>query len=77
MADGLEHAALWETACDDIKMIDLNDCVAQTTSHFFFYYADGINDDGSIIVDAYDLRDPAQLNRAFLLVPLHGTGARR
>jgi hypothetical protein len=58
-------------------MIDLNDCVAQTTSHFFFYYADGINDDGSIIVDAYDLRDPAQLNRAFLLVPLHGTGARR
>jgi len=69
MEDELQHAVLWETARGRLMMIDLNDCVEQSNSHFLFYYADGINDRGEIIVDAYDPNDPSQTNYAFLLVP--------
>jgi hypothetical protein len=57
-------------------MIDLNDHLTQPTN-YLLNYADGINDDGCIIVDAYDVNDPTQLNRAFLLVPDHRTNAPR
>jgi uncharacterized membrane protein len=76
MEDGLSHAVLWEKTGSKIKMIDLNDQIAQP-SNYLLYYADGINDDGCIVVDAYEVNDPAQLNRAFLLVPDHRTNAPR
>jgi uncharacterized membrane protein len=76
MGDGSSHAVLWERCGQEIKMIDLNDHLTQPTD-YLLYYADGINDDGCIIVDAYDVNDPAQLNRAFLLVPDRRTNAPR
>ena len=66
--DGQQHAALWQRRGQQIEMIDLNEALARPAS-WFLTYADGINDNGVIIVDAFDLKDPGALNRAFLLVP--------
>ena len=69
MEDGQEHAVLWQRQSQEIELIDLNEALAEPSS-WFLTYADGINDNGVIIVDAFDLNDPGALNRAFLLVPI-------
>ena len=67
--DGQEHAVLWQRQSQEVEMIDLNEALTEPSS-WFLTYADGINDNGVIIVDAFDLNDPGALNRAFLLVPI-------
>lgn len=70
MEDGQQHAVLWQRQGQKMEMIDMNEALAEPSS-CFLTYADGINDNGVIIVDAFDLNDPGALNRAFLLVPIN------
>ena len=67
--DGSWHAVLWETNGHQVQMLDLNQALAAPTS-YVLYYGEGINDAGCIVADGYDSNDPAQSNRAFLLVPI-------
>lgn len=74
MADGQQHAILWQKQGARIEMVDLNERLIETTS-YLMTFGDAINEDGCIIVDAVDPSDPALLNCAFLLVPDVGKAA--
>lgn len=58
-------AVLWTVKGKTVETIDLNEQIAGPAPAQF-YLADGINDDGYIIVDGVDAEG---LNRAYLLVP--------